>query len=113
MASLILGAGILVHDKIKSSKAKKQEKKRKAYEARYNELEQEHKTQEATFLERKMTGDSNSRAKDAATAEKQPELKRHSSDSQRSIHSHHDEDSPARWVEEAQRERQRDRQRTA
>jgi hypothetical protein len=112
MASLILGAGILVHDKIKSSKAKKQEKKRKAYEARYNELEQEHKSQEATFLERKTTGDSSLKASDTATAEKQPGLKRHSSDSQRSIQNEHDEDSPARWVEEAQRERQRERQRT-
>lgn len=107
MASLILGAGILVHDKIKSSKAKKQEKKRKSYEARYNELAQEHKSHEANFLERKKTGDSSTITTNTTVAEKQLDRGRGSSDSRRSSHNAVDEDNPTRWVEEAQRERQR------
>ncbi|KIX07355.1 uncharacterized protein Z518_02008 [Rhinocladiella mackenziei CBS 650.93] len=42
MASLIVAAGILVHNKVHDKKQAKREKKRLAYEARYRELEEEY-----------------------------------------------------------------------
>ena len=107
MASLILGAGILLHDKIKHDKAKRKEKKRKSYEERYNELEKEHKSGEAKYLERKQTGESAVVTDNTGTSEKQSAPRRSSSASQRSLHSINEHDSPARWVEEAQKERTR------
>jgi hypothetical protein len=46
MASIIIGAGILIHDGIKKTKQKRRDKKLKAYEVRYGELEREHKAWE-------------------------------------------------------------------
>lgn len=93
MASLILGGVLLVTDKIQASKAKKKEKKQKAYENRYNDLQKEQKDyEEKVALERKTTGDSSS----ANVESSQQQARRNSSDSQKSL-----DDNPARWVSEA------------
>lgn len=108
MASLIVGAGLLIHGKIKDDRNKRKEKKRKRYEDRYNELEKEHKSHEAQYLQRKATGESELVGAPAA-GHSPPEdsLRRRSSQeslgSQRGVD---DQDGPAKWVERAMSERQ-------
>lgn len=111
MASLILGAGFLVHGKIQQSKNKKKEKKRKSYEARYSELEKEHKLQGSTYVERKDTGGSSAAGDTARSVEGESAPRRPSTESQRSKRSDRepDDDNPARWVEEAHQERLKQR----
>lgn len=107
MASLIVGAGLLIHDKIKSDKAKRKEKKRKGYEARYNELENEHKTNEAAYLQRKATGDSVmlDSAKESLSVTSNEPRRKSSQDSLGSQRNDSNQDGPARWVEEATKDR--------
>jgi hypothetical protein len=99
MASLLVAAGLYTHGKIRDKKEAKKEKKRKAYEARYNELEAEHKVEEEKHLQRRNTVDS----KDPEPVSDQ-KARRSSSDSQRDRHSD-DEDGPGQWVEAALRKR--------
>jgi len=92
MASLIIGTGVLIHEKIKDKKVAKREAKRKSYEKRYQELENEHKNTQvksAGEVEKDQTGLSQSR--DGTMLDEAP---RTSHDSQRS------EDGPSRWVSE-------------
>ena len=93
MASLLVGAGVLVHDKIKDRREAKKEAKRKSYEKRYQELQDEHKKgqHKATGLVGKdQTGLSHS------TDDTIPDGGvRKSHESQRS------EDGPSQWVNEA------------
>lgn len=99
MASLIIGAGVLFHEKIKDKKEAKREAKRKAYEKRYQELEDEHKktqSRSTAQIEKVQTGSSNST--DGAGLDTGT---RTSQDSQRI------EDGPSRWVMEARREKER------
>lgn len=112
MASLIVGAGLLIHDKIKSDKAKRREKKRKAYEARYNELEREHTTHEAAYLQRKATGDISvlSNSNDSQVSTGIPPRRMSSRDSMGSQGSPTDHDGPAKRVEDAMKRREPVRQ---
>ena len=95
---------MLIHDKIKGDKAKRKEKKRKAYETRYTELEQEHKTYQADYLQRKVTSESGTldSGKDASSPTSNAPRRKSSQDS---LGSQRDgsssQDGPARWVEEA------------
>lgn len=90
MASLIVGAGFLITEKIRNKKEAKKEAKRQRYEERYKELEEEHKkTQRKSTggLERVQTG----RSQDTeATTSKSPTSDNFSDD----------EDGPSRWVNE-------------
>ncbi|ETN46939.1 uncharacterized protein HMPREF1541_01128 [Cyphellophora europaea CBS 101466] len=99
MASLLVGASLLIHDKIKGDRAKRREKKRKGYEVRYSELEKEHKSHEADVLHRKSTG--GSMGNQDTSAPGPAPRSRNSQDSLRS-----NQDGPARWVEEALKENQ-------
>jgi hypothetical protein len=104
MASLIVGAGLLIHDKIKSDKAKRRDKKRKAYEARYTELEKEH----AAYIERRATGDGAvlDGSRDTQSPTSDVTQRRSSHDSSRDHEITTDEqDGPAKWVEEAMTEK--------
>ena len=99
MASLVVAAGLYTHGKIRDKKEAKKDKKRKAYEARYAELEAEHKAQEAKSIQRRQTTggiQAESTGEQAA--------RRSSSDSQRS-HRSDTEDGPGQWVEAALRKR--------
>lgn len=103
MASLIVGAGLLIHDKIKSDKAKRKEKKRKGYEVRYDELEKEHQMNQNTYLQRKATGDRPVVNDPKVSQWPDSDLPRRSA-SQDSLGSQRrlsDQDGPAKWVEEA------------
>ncbi|KAK5945795.1 hypothetical protein PMZ80_003003 [Knufia obscura] len=89
MASLIIGASVFVHEKIKDKKEAKKEAKRKAYEKRYEELETEHKKtqhQPNRQVEKDQTGSSE------ASKTTMAEGVRTSQDSRRS------EDGPSQWV---------------
>lgn len=112
MASLIVGTGLLIHGKIKGDKAKRKEKKRKQYEDRYNELEREHNSHEAEYLQRKATGDSEaiSAHKDEQSPPSNQPRRRPSQDSLGSQRGADDQDGPAKWVEEAMTGRQPGRQ---
>lgn len=107
MASLLVGVGVLMHDRIQAAKAKKKEKKRKAYEDRYNELEKEHKSHTEQYLGRQETGDSSTSPSIAQTTNLNTQPRPSSSDSQRSISGGETADDPARWVADAMKERQR------
>lgn len=100
MASLIVAAGMLAHGKIKDRKEAKKEKKRKAYETRYNELEAEQKTHQEQSLSRQKTQENNELEKNSDGA-----VRRNSSESHRSQR-RDSEDGPGRWVEAALKKRQ-------
>jgi protein subunit release factor B len=101
MASLLVAAGLYTHGKIKDKREAKKEKKRKAYEARYNELEAEHKANEEKQLKRTSTLES--KETDPVSGEKQS---RNSSESQRSHRSlDGNTDGPEQWVEAALKKR--------
>jgi cytochrome c-type biogenesis protein CcmH/NrfG len=104
MASLILGAGILLHDGIKKTKQKRRDKKAKVYEERYGELEREHKAWEGkrtNIMTSKRSDESRSSPKSLNPFEKEGE--RRSSESAREGEGRYSEgeDGPARWVSEA------------
>ena len=103
MASLLVAAGLYTHGKIKEKKDLKKEKKRKAYEARFAELEAEHKSHEGKSLERRKTGESSQ-----AESGNNETPRRSSLDSQRSHRSQRSEtdDGPGQWVEKALKKRQ-------
>ena len=103
MASLLVGAGLLIHGKIKGGIDKRKEKKRKAYEDRYHELEKEHQSHEVDYLQRKATGDSESpsASKEAHSPPSSSPRRRYSQDSIGSQRGVDDQDGPAKWVEEA------------
>ena len=123
---MLVAAGLYTHGKIRDKKEAKKEKKRKAYEDRYAELEAEHKENETKQLQRRQTGESmnsnnpfNELAADESTqlpkrqtgqsndAEPTSELAatRSSSDSRRS-HPDDTEDGPGQWVASALKKRQ-------
>ena len=101
MASLIVAAGIFAHTKIKNKKVAKKEKKRKQYQDRYDELEQEHKQKEENSLQRRQTQSS---IGDGALSSPTIAQRRDSSESQRGEKTDLD-DNPTKWVEEALRDR--------
>ena len=97
MASLLIGAGFLIKQKIDAKKEAKREIKRKQYEERYNELEKEHSKTQRTPTEKPgadLTGQS--RGTDATGTFSE---KRRSS----SIYSEKSDgdDGPSKWVDEA------------
>lgn len=100
MASLIIGASVFIHEKVKDKKKAKEDAKRKEYEKRYQELEKEHKSVRPKstnpFEDDKAGGQQNT---DGTSVDDRGQ--RTSEDSRRS------EDGPGRWVEEANLEKKR------
>lgn len=107
MASIIVGAGLFIHGKIKDDRNKRKEKKRKRYEDRYNELEKEHESHEAQYLQRKATGESEvvGTPGEGHSPLEDPLKRRSSLESLGSQPGVDDQDGPAKWVEQAMSER--------
>lgn len=108
MASLLVGAGFLIHEVVQKKKELKREKKQQAFEARYRELEQEQASYkvnnaaassalpsyEKVMSQRQQKTESQPRT---AAAEDQ---RRNSSESDRE-----EVDGPTQWVDEVVRQR--------
>ncbi len=105
MASLVLGAGILLHSKVQNKKEAKREQKRLEYEARFRELEQAHVNHR-----REKSGAQQSVPNDEASRQNETTSKRQPDDTQErkvSLESQRRDnlDSPAQWVDEVVKER--------
>ena len=98
MASLILAAGFMTYSKVKDKREAKKEKKRKAYETRYEELQKEHSHHQEKHIQTQQTGDRHNQAELDPFADVASKGRRSSTDSQRSQRS--DRDDPTRWVNE-------------
>lgn len=100
MASLIFAAGFLTYNKVKDQKEKKREKKRKAHEEWYEDLQREHSKgvdgKGSPQLPEK--AGSNDPFEDNKNT---PAEKRNSIDSRQS------QDGPDRWVDDVIRERRK------
>ena len=98
MASLIVGAGILISEKIKDKRAAKKEQKRKQHEAWYQDLEDEHKkTQKSSTtppneksMNQDRTGSSTCLTKTTSRSS-----------------SRYSQDGPSQWVDEVNLEKTR------
>lgn len=96
MASLLVGAGILISEKIRDKKAAKQEKKRKEHEAWYQDLENEHKkSQRPTTQSEKQTLNPDQTGSSSEPARSNSRSSRNS------------QDGPSRWVDEVNLEKTR------
>ena len=100
MASLIIGASVYLHQKVKDKKDAKKEAKAKGYEKRYQELEDEHK---------KMQPEQNTHSEKGRTSLTQSTDGTNSNGHRRTSEesSRSREDGPGRWVSEVNIEKGR------
>lgn len=103
MASLIVGAGLLLHNKIHDKKEAKREKKRLAYESRYRELEQERASQQDKMQSQTSGHDRvQTSARSDQNANSNESVARTSSESARGDL----DDDPIKWVDDVIRAQQ-------
>lgn len=100
MACLLIAGTIILTEKIKGKNKEKKDKKRQAYEDRYNELQDEHKRGQLVHTR---TGDSNTTSSTEKTALDEKYTERNNS--QTSIHSRLSSDGPAQWIAETNKHR--------
>ena len=115
MASLLFAAGVITYNKVQQKREEKKEKKRLAYQTRYNELEREHTRIEEKYLQRRQTGESlgaeeklqrrstNPFENSDPVADAAVERRRSSSESQRELSD--PKDDPGAWVDHVIRQR--------
>lgn len=100
MASLIIGASVYLHQKVKNKKDAKKEAKAKGYEKRYQELEDEHKKmQPEQNIQSEKGRASLTQSTDGTRSDGHRRMSEESSRSE--------EDGPGRWVSEANIEKAR------
>jgi hypothetical protein len=112
--SLLVAASYLTYNKIKDKRAAKKEAKRKAYEARYNELEREHSQYQEKQVQAQQTGSGQGTQQSTPAVMANPqsqqivaERRRRSSSESGHASTYSRDDDPSAWVNDVLKEREK------